>query len=40
MPTIAIVNNEANVRTNLGQVFKDAGYDVRQYADTEAALEL
>ena len=40
MPTIAIVNNEDSTRTIIRRLLREAGYRVREYVDTESALEL
>ena len=40
MPTIAIVNNERNIRTSFRMYFEAEGFTVVEYPDTESALEL
>lgn len=39
-PTVAIVNNERNIRTSLRMAFEAEGFHVRCYADTASALAL
>ena len=40
MTTIAIVNNDDRTRGIIRRLLREAGYRVREYADTESALEL
>ncbi len=40
MTTIAIVNNEDRTRAIMRRLLREAGYHVREYHDTESALEL
>jgi two-component system response regulator ChvI len=40
MTTVAIVNNEDRTRAIIRRILREAGYHVREYHDTESALEL